>query len=42
MQTAWLEGPAGRPCPDPARVDVRLRVLSDLVAALPTRAPVLA
>lgn len=34
MQTAWLAGPSGRPCPDPALADVCLRVLADLPAAL--------
>ena len=34
MQTAWLEGPRERPCPDARLVDVRLRTLADLPAAL--------
>jgi HAD superfamily hydrolase (TIGR01549 family) len=34
MKTAWLEGIEGRDCPDPSLVDVRLRRLSDLRAAL--------
>ena len=34
MKTAWLEGTAGRECPDPALVDLHLRRLADLPAAL--------
>ena len=30
MATAWLEGAAGRACPDPGLVDCRLRTLADL------------
>jgi putative hydrolase of the HAD superfamily len=38
MQTAWLEGVTSRECPDPSLVDLRLRRLSDLPAALNVRA----
>jgi HAD superfamily hydrolase (TIGR01549 family) len=34
MKTAWLEGVASRECPDPAMVDLQLRRLADLPAAL--------
>jgi putative hydrolase of the HAD superfamily len=34
MKTAWLEGPAPRECPDPSLVDLHLRRLADLPAAL--------
>ena len=34
MKTAWLEGPAARECPDPSQVDLPLRRLADLPAAL--------
>lgn len=34
MKTAWLEGPAPRDCPDPSLVDLHLRRLADLPAAL--------
>ena len=34
MKTAWLEGAAPRPCPDPSQVDIHLRRLADLPAAL--------
>jgi HAD superfamily hydrolase (TIGR01509 family) len=34
MKTAWLEGVEPRDCPDPALVDLRLRVLADLGKAL--------
>jgi FMN phosphatase YigB (HAD superfamily) len=34
MKTAWLEGSAIRECPDPSLVDLRLRKLADLPAAL--------
>jgi putative hydrolase of the HAD superfamily len=37
MKTAWLQGPSGGACPDPACVDVTLRVLADLPAALEAR-----
>ena len=39
MKTAWLEGAGARPCPDPSLVDLRLRRLADLPAALSTRSP---
>ena len=34
MRTAWLQGTVGGACPDPAAVDVTLRALSELPAAL--------
>lgn len=34
MKTAWLEGAAARVCPDPSLVDLHLRRLADLPAAL--------
>lgn len=34
MKTAWLEGDAPRDCPDPSMVDLHLRRLGDLPAAL--------
>ena len=34
LKTAWLEGPAPRECPDPSLVDLHLRRLADLPAAL--------
>lgn len=34
MKTAWLEGAASRECPDPSLVDLHLRRLADLPAAL--------
>jgi putative hydrolase of the HAD superfamily len=34
MKTAWLEGAARRECPDPSMVDLHLRRLADLPAAL--------
>jgi FMN phosphatase YigB (HAD superfamily) len=34
MQTAWLEGPIERFCPEPAIADLRLRTLADLPGAL--------
>jgi putative hydrolase of the HAD superfamily len=37
MTTAWLEGAAPRECPDPSLVDLRLRRLADLRAALAER-----
>jgi FMN phosphatase YigB (HAD superfamily) len=37
MQTAWLEGPVERLCPEPALADVRLRALADLPGALAAR-----
>ena len=36
MKTAWLQGVAGRTCPDASAVDVVLKVLGDLPAALET------
>jgi putative hydrolase of the HAD superfamily len=41
MKTAWLEGAAPRDCPDPSLIDVRLRKLSDLPAALNAFTPAL-
>jgi putative hydrolase of the HAD superfamily len=40
IRTAWLEGAAPRPCPEPSLVDFRLRRLDDLPAALTTVTPV--
>ena len=37
MKTAWLEGAAGRPCPDRAAVDLLLRTLADLPVQLDAR-----
>ena len=34
MKTAWLQGAAPRDCPDPTMVDLQLRRLADLPAAL--------
>lgn len=34
MKTAWLEGAASRPCPDPSIVDLRLKRLADLPGVL--------
>jgi putative hydrolase of the HAD superfamily len=34
MKTAWLKGTAARECPDPSLVDLHLRRLADLPAAL--------
>jgi putative hydrolase of the HAD superfamily len=34
MKTAWLEGAPARECPDPSLVDIQLRRLADLPAAL--------
>ena len=42
MKTAWLEGASPRPCPDPPLVDLRLRRLADLPAALSATLPALA
>jgi putative hydrolase of the HAD superfamily len=39
MKTAWLEGATAHDCPDAALVDIRLRKLADLPAALPSLAP---
>jgi putative hydrolase of the HAD superfamily len=36
MKTAWLEGAPARKCPEPSRVDLHLRRLADLPAALST------
>jgi len=42
MQTAWLEGPAARDCPDRALADVSLRALADLPDALDRQARIVA
>lgn len=42
MKTAWLEGQTPRACPDPTVVDLRLRRLVDLPAALSAASPALA
>jgi putative hydrolase of the HAD superfamily len=42
MQTAWLEGPAARDCPDRALADVSLRALADLPEALDRQARIVA
>jgi putative hydrolase of the HAD superfamily len=42
MQTAWLEGPAGRDCPDRALADVSLRALADLPEVLDRQARIVA
>ena len=34
MTTAWLEGPVARTCADPGLIDVRLRSIAELPAAL--------
>jgi putative hydrolase of the HAD superfamily len=39
MKTAWLEGAAPRECPDPSLVDLHLRRLADLPAALSAAFP---
>lgn len=39
MKTAWLEGAVARPCPDPSLVDLHLRRLADLPAALSAASP---
>lgn len=36
MKTAWLEGTVSRQCPDPSLVDLHLRRLAELPAALKT------
>ena len=41
MKTAWLEGPERRECPDPSLLDLRLRRLTTLPAALSTMSTVL-
>lgn len=38
MATAWLEGPARRACPDPSLIDLHLRTMAELPAALEMRA----
>lgn len=42
MKTAWLEGAAPRECPDPSVVDLHLRRLADLPAALSAASPAFA
>ena len=42
MQTAWLEGPEGRDCPDRALADVSLRALADLPEVLDRQARIVA
>lgn len=42
MKTAWLEGAAPRECPDPSVVDLHLRRLADLSAALSAASPAFA
>jgi len=42
MKTAWLEGTTPRECPDPSLVDLRLRRLADLPAAVSAGSPTLA
>lgn len=42
MKTAWLEGPEGGDCPDPSQVDIRLRRLAELPAALASNIPAVA
>ena len=42
LKTAWLEGPTPRACPDPALVDLHLRRVADLPAALSTASPAFA
>ena len=38
MMTGWLEGCTARACPEPALVDLRLRRLAELPAAIDMRA----
>jgi FMN phosphatase YigB (HAD superfamily) len=38
MATAWLEGPARRACPDRSLIDLHLRTMAELPAALEMRA----
>jgi putative hydrolase of the HAD superfamily len=42
MKTAWLQGTKAQECPDPRLVDVHLRNLADLSAALSSASPALA
>lgn len=42
MKTAWLEGPTPRDCTDPSLVDLHLRRLADLPAALSAASPAFA
>jgi putative hydrolase of the HAD superfamily len=42
LKTAWLEGPSPRACPDPSLVDLHLRRLADLPAALSAASPAFA
>lgn len=42
LKTAWLEGPSPRHCPDPSLVDLHLRRLADLPAALSAPSPAFA
>jgi len=42
LKTAWLEGATPRECPDPSLVDLHLRRLADLPAALSTASPAFA
>ena len=42
LKTAWLEGPSPRECPDPSLVDLHLRRLADLPAALAASSPAFA
>ena len=42
LKTAWLEGVTPRACPDPSQVDIHLRQLADLPAALAAASPAFA
>jgi len=42
LKTAWLEGPTSRVCPDLTLVDLHLRKLADLPAALAASSPAFA
>jgi putative hydrolase of the HAD superfamily len=42
LKTAWLEGSVSRECPDPSLVDIHLRKLADLPAALSSVSPAFA
>jgi putative hydrolase of the HAD superfamily len=42
LKAAWLEGPTPRQCPDPSLVDLHLRRLADLPAALSAASPAFA